>query len=842
VEGQPIHWYAQAKNLSLRERLVLFRGVCEAVAYAHQNLVVHLDLKPSNILVTADGTPKLLDFGIARLLDPALDKEPAPSPSGESVVASGSGTTALGRLLTPDYASPEQVRGEAVTTATDVYSLGAVLYQLLTGALPHQLDGLSARQIERVICALDVVRPSDRAPSQRRQFAGDLDSIVLKALAKDSAQRYRSAQELGDDLRRYLEGLPVRASAGSRLYRVRKFLWRHRLSAVAAAAVVLSLVGGLVVARWEARLAEEQQRVAESESNRAEMNAAAAQSNALKAQAEALRAALALQTSEASQREALTQKKLADQRFEEVRKLSTAYLFDFNDDLEKSPGTLLVRRRMVDLGLRFLDGLSKQTGTSAKLRLELAEAYMRLGDLLGNPDMPNLGDTKAAFESYLKAQPLLEIAEAERSSGQSVDRDEYLLAQAQLQVRLGEVTAATGSASVTIARYSQAEGIALNLLSRHEGDLRFDRVAAKILTEKSHILVSKDTPAAALAAVKEHYPVLLRLIAHHPNDPEFQVSLASEYSAEGRALSLSGDQLAARTSYEKDVALLEELDRRSPRDQSRSRMLMLAYSHVGDLLSNPQLNNLGDSAGALTAYEKMSRLADEAAAADPQNNLVYLDLAMSAGRLGGLRVAQGNPTAALPVLEKAIAGLESLVAKDPNNRTYTRFLIGNLELDGDAQLALSHFPAAKALYTRVIALSEPIARMEPNDPGFSAALTEGHLKLGLVLSHESDLAAIDQINASLAENRRYREAQPDYAIAKLRTARCLGGRALVQYRLANRPGVSSEARAALLRQARDDVQAAEQIEAQTESQKRDLVMARSLSVISEARQLLTQAP
>jgi eukaryotic-like serine/threonine-protein kinase len=852
VEGQPIHKYAQAKNLTVRDRLILFRNVLEAVAYAHQNLVVHLDLKPSNILIAADGSPKLLDFGIARLLDPKpVDSGPAPEViplSDVPMVGSSSSTTALGRLLTPDYASPEQVRGETLTTATDVYSLGVVLYQLLTGELPHDLEGLSPRQTERVICALDVPRPSERSPRLRRELAGDIDNIVMKAMTKDPARRYRSAQELDEELRRHLNGLPVRALGGSRLYHLRKFLWRNRLAAVAGLAVFLSLLGGLVVAQLEARRADAQRRVAELESGRAERNAAQAQHNAREAQANAHRAETATEAAEkalhdakAAQAEAITQRTLADERFEEVRKLSTAYLFDFNDALANSPGTLPVRRRMVDLGIGFLDGLAKQAGNNAKLRSDLAAAYMRLGDLLGNPDKPNLGDTKAALQSYRKALAMLVETHPQRDPSQK-ETDDSLLTQAELHNHIGEVLEVVGPVRESLAEHKEAVRLARDLLSRHEGDLRFDLPIAKVLVGNSHTLVVQDAPQASLAALKENRPILSKLLELHPGDPGLSLELASDYSTEGRVTALAGDLRGSVAAYHKEIDLIEGLERKFPGDSSRTRMLMFAYSHLGDMLGNPQFPNLGDYAGAVTAYERMSHIADATAAVDKENAFAQLDAAMSAGRLGGLRLSQGDPAAALPPLQKAVTGLEAVVARDPNNRSNAVYFSANAELAGDAEQALAKFKEAETYYARSIAVIEPVTRADPKNLSASANLTESYLKFGLALSQEGNRAALERINAALMEVERLHGVHPEDPRVTLRWARCFGGRALAGYRLAMLTGVSAEARAEGLRQARQDVRRADEIVAGVPEEQRRTTNARTLMLISEARELLAQAP
>jgi len=240
IEGRTLPDWCTEKGLGVRERLRLFLDVCGAVEYAHQNLVVHRDIKPANILVTNDGTAKLLDFGIAKLIVPEL--------FGASVEETGT----LFRLLTPDYASPEQVRGEPVTPASDVYALGVVLYELLTGRRPYQA-GASAAEMVRVVCETEVPKPSERATRPlARELSGDLDTIVMKALRKEPARRYADAGAMADDIRRFLEDRPVLARPDTVGYRARRFARRHWGGLTAAAIASMSLVAGAVAIRREA--------------------------------------------------------------------------------------------------------------------------------------------------------------------------------------------------------------------------------------------------------------------------------------------------------------------------------------------------------------------------------------------------------------------------------------------------------------------------------------------------------------------------------------------------------------------------------------------------------------
>ncbi len=287
VDGEPIDVFCDQRRVALEQRLKLFCTVCSAVSYAHQKLIVHRDLKPSNILVTPGGTPKLLDFGIAKMLDPL-----GPGEAGDE-------TLTRYRVMTPEYAAPEQIRGEYAATSSDVYSLGVVLYELLTGHRPYRFRTRTPHEMERTICEQEPERPStailrtaervsldgssrikltpdsvsqarnDQPDGLRRRLAGDLDAIVMQSLRKESDHRYSSVEFFSEDIRRHLGGLPVHARKGTLRYRVSKFVRRNKAAVTAAMVAIVSLLAGLVAALWQGQIAIRAQIAAETEARKA---------------------------------------------------------------------------------------------------------------------------------------------------------------------------------------------------------------------------------------------------------------------------------------------------------------------------------------------------------------------------------------------------------------------------------------------------------------------------------------------------------------------------------------------------------------------------------------------
>jgi eukaryotic-like serine/threonine-protein kinase len=341
VDGVPIHRFCENRDMLLSERLSLFKNVCEAVQFAHQNLVVHRDLKPDNILVTKDGTPRLLDFGTAKLL--------SPSTAGVESELTRQGF----QSFTPQYASPEQVLGHPITTASDTYSLGVLLYLLVTGTLPYELKEFTTAELVRVICEEAPRRPGLRGGSDKRLDA-DLEAIVLKALRKEPAERYLTAVQLADDVQAFLDGRAVSACRGTLAYRAGKFARRHRIALVGACVVILSVLAGVGGVLWQARIAV-------AERHKAEARAA------------------------------------------DLRELSNSLLSELDEAIKDLPGSTGVQHLLVTRVLEHLDRASKDAAGDRLTQLDLVNAYTQLGNIQGNPYDQNLGEPAGAIASLDKA-------------------------------------------------------------------------------------------------------------------------------------------------------------------------------------------------------------------------------------------------------------------------------------------------------------------------------------------------------------------------------------------------------------------------------------------------------
>jgi eukaryotic-like serine/threonine-protein kinase len=625
VEGQPIDRYCDAHGLGTAERLELFCIVCSAVQHAHRSLVVHRDIKPGNILVTVDGTPKLLDFGIAKLVDPAL--------------ADGSPATLTGfPLMTPAYASPEQVRGEPITTASDVYSLGVLLYELLTGVRPYEVTGRSPGEILKAVCETDPARPSaaarrrsDATRQATRDLEGDLDAIILKALGKETDRRYGSAEELSEDIQRHLGGRPVRARKDSPAYRARKFVRRHKLAVAGAAAAMIGLLALTGVAVRQARIAR----------------------------AERVR---------------------AERRFNDVRQLADSFLFEFHDAIKDLPGATPARELVVKKALQYLDGLAREAAGDRSLLRELAAAYDKVGDVQGQIYQANLGATKEARASYQKAVALRESLAAADPKDRQLRRDlsaSYTKIGDMLWLR-GDPA---GAADMTRRALAIDEGLAAEEPSSSSAR---ERLASTYSTLGLREGASGDA-ARGLESCRKALTLFEALTTAAPSDVAVRGELADTYRRIGDILEGAvRDRPAALEAYRKTLDIDESLAAASSTNATLRYHLMADHFNIGDVQAR-----MGDRTAALASYGRAVMLLEPMAAADPANGQYRSALGSVYQRFGAMEAEVGDVDAALTHLRKALAIHEAVRAADPSNAISQAFIADSAAGLGNAYSRLA---------------------------------------------------------------------------------------------------------------------------------------------------------
>jgi hypothetical protein len=580
VGGLTLLEHANSRNLGLAGRLALFRQVLDSVAHAHRHLVVHRDLKPANILVDAQGRVKLLDFGIAKL----LDAEDGTSGPATELTRLG------GRMMTLRYAAPEQVAAGTITTTTDIYALGVILHELLTGLAPYR----SVRE-GRTLTEVALLQESIAVPSGlglpkplARQLAGDLDAIVLKALRREPAHRYASVELFDVDIAAHLERRPVKARAGTWRYLAGRFIARRKLPIAAAAAVVATLVGGLVVAERERQVA-------------------------------------------------LAEKARAERHFASVRKLANTFIFDIQAELEQLAGSLPARKKLVGTAADYLDRLAAESHGEPALALEVAGAFRRLAEISGDARGAHLGDHAGARRYAGRASALLFAAQAIDPDNIDMLREHRVVA-----LLLGRLTLEAGDRG-GVRESRRAAEMAERIVTLPQATAEDRRNLGATLAELGGILaIVSDDHAGAARTLARSVDILEGLAREHPNDIPVRASLAYAYERSAIAAQTTGDPAQvprAIAMADRSVAATESMVRDDPGKMSYAETLVKRLNNAAQVKLGA-----GDLEGARITANRGNAFAERLVAADPRNvgNRVNLMSSLSTSSDVALRAGQND--------------------------------------------------------------------------------------------------------------------------------------------------------------------------------------------------------
>ncbi|MCU1288932.1 MAG: ppkA [Acidobacteria bacterium] len=680
VRGTPITRYAAEKNLSLSEKLDLFRKVCEAVSFAHRNLIVHRDLKPDNILINEDGIPKLLDFGIAKLL------------SENEINA----TVTRFQALTPEYASPEQITGGAITTATDIYGLGIILYELVTGQRPFAASSSNAEQLLHAIAETAPVKPSEaltkNANDQRKRetqsgvsspdapffsrllffrsiIKTDLDNIILKALRKNPERRYKSVELFAEDIRRHLAGLPVTARPDTFLYRAEKFVSRNPLAFAATLLAFVCLSGGLLISNYQRQIA-------------------------------------------------IAERAKAERRFKDVRALANSFMFEINEKIDESP--IKARELLVMRAIEYLDKLAAEADSDITLQSELATAYEKIGDVQSEIFKPGLGNSQGAYESHRKALQMREIIYSR--SPQDVQSG---LELAQSYVKIGNVSSMIGNTASAVEYYNKAVALHEKLLSIEPENVQLLKSASRSYAMLGQAILRSGSLSNALNYYEKAISTIKRVIEDNPGDLQLERLLSAYYSYAGYAKLEIGGQNEALRFFSDALAIEEKVLETDPNNKQYRASLAIAELWVGIALRS--LNRMDESLKRLRDALSIQQSIFDADKANfgEQNGLADCFL-----ELGWTLALNKNYEQAEKAYLEAIAHYEAVAKTDAVNIAARRQILFTRRHLADIYLAKEEATKALDIYEKCLNGSKEITAGDPQNTDYRHDVAMSFLRIG----------------------------------------------------------------------------------------------------------------
>ncbi len=683
---------------------------------------MHRDLKPGNILVTAQGQPKLLDFGIAKILDPGV--------LGEAPAA----TMTLVRVLTPAYASPEQVKGETITTSSDVYSLGVILYELLTGHHPYRLGGRDMDAISHAVVEFEPEKPSsvirrvepsaalnqpeitpsvvsatrEGAPEKlRRRLRGDLDNIVLMALRKEPERRYASAEQFSEDIRRHMEILPVVARKDTAGYRTSKFIVRHKVGVAAGTGVLLTLLAGLGITLREARIARQQTEIARQ------------------------------------------QRAQSEQRFNDLRQVANSLMFEFHDSIKDLAGATPAKALLIQRSREYLDRLARDARDDASLQQELATAYIKLGDIQGSPRQADLGDAAGARISYGNALGILEPM----LPAQPNDHALHLLA-ASAYTRLASIAPAQQATDLL----GKALRIEQDLAARNPG-------YAKLRQELDY--------ANKTLQIRE------QLYRESPNNPGALFDLFEAYHYVADNLWVTGHLDQALANEMKIRSMMVDFIDRNPTNAEAKRLLVTGDGRIAKVLEES-----GQLSEALVRLEGPSRGIMSLGAADPKNIMVKRQMGTGCNQMGELLLKLGKVDRTIEYHRKAVQLSESVLSADPTNFDSRYRLAASYQALGNALAAKGSTHEATEDSSKAVEIRRVLVSGDPTDARGRYAFAKNLLHLGNIQARASPGAGLQRYREGIATLEPMVKTDPDNWIMERTLADLYSSSGAVELRMA----------------------------------------------------------
>ncbi len=668
VDGKSITDYIEEQQLGLNQKLHLFQKLCDVISFAHQKLIIHRDIKPSNILITRSGEIKLLDFGIAKILntqDQTFQE-----------------TQQL--FITPEYASPEHIKGQPLGMSSEVYSLGILFYQILTGINPFTTTSGSLSSWLEVICEYNPPPPSKQIQKINPKLDSDLDHICLKALRKDPKERYHSVDHFSQDIARYLSHLPVIATRGQWPYRAKKFALRNRTFILSGLAILLTILAGLFSSLYQAGMAKAM--------------------------------------------------------FNDLRSLTGSMLFEFYDGVASLEGTTAVKELVISRAITYLEKLESRNSGNPELMNEVSDGYQRLGNIQGNSYVANMGKTGDAYISYSKAVRISESLVIKNSTNQK-----YAFSLSQAYLGLGDIMYTLGRLDTTLVLYQKSNHLLSELSDKHPDSLKYRLALSESFNRIGDVsgmygYSNLGNTSMAISSYHKSIEILEKGLAREPGNAAFRNALAVSLSMLASLYTVTGKHLEAIDAGYQSVFSFEALLEKDPNNYVKLANILQTKNAMREPLTETMRMD-----EALRLLKEVELRLLESLRLDPQNKHTQENLAINYNAIGRILTEMGEFEKASGEHQKAHAILKDYGNNLGMGRNLglTLEFMGNAHFENkEYQIAVNKYEEAMALYKvtdsgliHVVQIKINLCRLYMKDrPG---SLLQDHLNALLALEKQS---------------------------------------------------------------------------------------------------------